>query len=261
MSIMTEIQRLQESKEAIKSSIINKGVEVPANTKMNEYSSLIDSIQMGGSSIELVKSMRQVINIANDTTYNSITPSSSSQQIKASFEIMKEILDLEHYEYYLVKRTLCHTAYMSTIPNTYKYLKNYMTTEIYNIGSANIIPTSENKVNYACDCANIHDIIYNNGSKGEVLSGYASGGIKIASTYSPSLNSQSSLTPTLTVSTNPIGISINSNYMQSEAFNYVDASNSEVVIKAELYRVPKDIISYVTLYNESKKSARSGILN
>lgn len=47
MSIATEITRLQNAKTSIKTSIENKGVTVPSATKLDGYSTLIDSIQTG----------------------------------------------------------------------------------------------------------------------------------------------------------------------------------------------------------------------
>lgn len=48
MSISTEITRLQNAKASIKTSIESKGVTVPSATKLDGYSTLIDSIQTGG---------------------------------------------------------------------------------------------------------------------------------------------------------------------------------------------------------------------
>lgn len=48
MSIATEISRLQTAKTNLKTSIENKGVDVPANTKLDGYSALVDAIQTGG---------------------------------------------------------------------------------------------------------------------------------------------------------------------------------------------------------------------
>lgn len=47
MSIATEITRLQNAKASIKTSIENKGVTVPSATKLDGYSTLIDSIPTG----------------------------------------------------------------------------------------------------------------------------------------------------------------------------------------------------------------------
>lgn len=48
MSIASEITRLQNAKADIKESIESKGVTVPANETLSNYSNYIDSIQTGG---------------------------------------------------------------------------------------------------------------------------------------------------------------------------------------------------------------------
>jgi len=53
MSIASEITRLQNAKASIKASIENKGVTVPSATKLDGYSTLIDSIQTGGGGISV----------------------------------------------------------------------------------------------------------------------------------------------------------------------------------------------------------------
>ena len=52
MSISDQITRLQNAKANIKTSIENKGVTVPNDTKLDGYSALIDSIEAGGGSGE-----------------------------------------------------------------------------------------------------------------------------------------------------------------------------------------------------------------
>lgn len=48
MSIASEIERLQDAKSALKTAIEGKGVSVPASTKLDGYSALVDSIEQGG---------------------------------------------------------------------------------------------------------------------------------------------------------------------------------------------------------------------
>lgn len=48
MSVNSEIERLQNAKSALKTAIEGKGVSVPAVTKLDGYSALVDSIQAGG---------------------------------------------------------------------------------------------------------------------------------------------------------------------------------------------------------------------
>ena len=53
MSIASEIERLQNAKSALKTAIEGKGVSVPAATKLDGYSALVDSIEQGGAAIDL----------------------------------------------------------------------------------------------------------------------------------------------------------------------------------------------------------------
>lgn len=48
MSIATELDRIIAGKENIKTSVYNKGVEIPENTLINLYSNYIDNIPTGG---------------------------------------------------------------------------------------------------------------------------------------------------------------------------------------------------------------------
>lgn len=48
MSVNSEIERLQGAKSALKTAIEGKGVSVPASTKLDGYSALVDSIETGG---------------------------------------------------------------------------------------------------------------------------------------------------------------------------------------------------------------------
>lgn len=64
MSIATEIERIKKAKNSIKDSIKSKGVEVSEDTKIDNYSSLIDKIMIG-SNLELDFS-----NYDNTATYS-----------------------------------------------------------------------------------------------------------------------------------------------------------------------------------------------
>lgn len=52
MSIANELTRIQNAKSAIANSIKNKGVTVPATTKLDGMAALIGQIQQGGTSVE-----------------------------------------------------------------------------------------------------------------------------------------------------------------------------------------------------------------
>lgn len=77
MSIATEISRLQTAKTNLKTSIENKGVDVPANTKLDGYSALVDAIQTGGGTPVLqsktVSPTESAQTVTADTGYSGLS--------------------------------------------------------------------------------------------------------------------------------------------------------------------------------------------
>ena len=62
MSIASEITRIKNAKKSIATSIANKGVTVPDNAKLDEFSSLIDAIPTGGGVPDAVRDhVRQAV--------------------------------------------------------------------------------------------------------------------------------------------------------------------------------------------------------
>lgn len=73
MSIQTEIERLENAKSALKTSITNKGVIVDEGKKLNEYSALVDSIvELKGQTKTVVPSTSEQT-ISPDAQYNGLT--------------------------------------------------------------------------------------------------------------------------------------------------------------------------------------------
>lgn len=274
MSIATEITRIKQAKENIKTSITNKGVTVPNTATLDEYSSLIDSIESGGSSTSstslkygggnpvLISSAERVFNLAKDTKYNSIVVSSSSQEILSSFNLISGVtLDLLNYDYVIVSKILIDMKYASDIPSEYHYIKRRMYVYLFNVGKM-YYTSNTNKVNGIQSIFNSNGgMIYNNGTSGEkYTSSYVSNGIRVYSNAMP-YASQSGDTPNLTVYGNSIHISSNDSYMQSEVFNYIDTENSNITYKAEVYQVDKGTAPYGTAINELIDALNSGSIN
>lgn len=67
MAISDEITRLQNAKSALKTAIEGKGVSVPASTKLDGYSALVDSIEAGGGDETVVLDLR---NFQTGETFN-----------------------------------------------------------------------------------------------------------------------------------------------------------------------------------------------
>lgn len=65
MSIQTELTRITNAKEAIKTAIEGKGVTVPDGTMLDGMAALINSIQSGGGGVDI-----RFINAVNNSGYN-----------------------------------------------------------------------------------------------------------------------------------------------------------------------------------------------
>lgn len=67
MSIANELTRLQNAKNSISNAIKNKGVTVPATTKLDGMAALIGQIQQGGTSVEkytgTIKSLGEYVDV------------------------------------------------------------------------------------------------------------------------------------------------------------------------------------------------------
>ena len=73
MSIQTEIERLENAKSALKTSITNKGVIVDEGKKLNEYSALVDSIVELKGQVKTVVPSTSEQTISPDAQYNGLT--------------------------------------------------------------------------------------------------------------------------------------------------------------------------------------------
>lgn len=73
MSIQTEIERLENAKNALKTSITNKGVTVDEEKKINEYSALVDSIVELKGQTKTVTPSTSEQTISPDAQYNGLT--------------------------------------------------------------------------------------------------------------------------------------------------------------------------------------------
>lgn len=76
MSIATEISRLQTAKTNLKTSIENKGVDIPAATKLDGYSAFVDAIQTGGTPVlqsKTVSPTESTQTVTADTGYSGLS--------------------------------------------------------------------------------------------------------------------------------------------------------------------------------------------
>lgn len=212
--------------------------------KASDFDTEIKSIESSGGSLGLwcggnnpvlIASAKEVVNIANDTTYSSITPTTSAQSIKekSTLAVVNNI-DLENYDYVIVQKTISVISYIDA-PSDIKLTKNKVNQIIYNLGDI-YVNSLTTKTGYVKTLLSETGVLYQNGSSGDTYSSYGSGGIGVSSSNTPYYYKYGSQ---LTIYTSPISASINSTFMQEEAFNYVDAENSNVTFIAEVYRIDK----------------------
>lgn len=76
MSIVNEINRLQQAKSDLAVSIENKGVTVPAATTIDGYAALVDQIQQGGSGVPYDAEIEYLQSTGKQYINTGITPDS-----------------------------------------------------------------------------------------------------------------------------------------------------------------------------------------
>ncbi len=260
MSIATEIERLQTSKVAIKAAITNKGVEVADSVRIDDFANYIDKIESGGGSVLwtgganpiLLKSEEQVYNLARDTKYNSITPTNSAQQILAGPTLINTSYgstDTSRYDYVAIVKASVKLAY-NNISSNLKYIKRKEYVDIWNLGQVyytNIYTKSDT----AYSLVDLDLTLYNNGNSGEAFTnGYNPYGIFTNTNRQPYINGGTSAS-NIKIYGNPFSCVANTNYMALDAFKYLDAENSSITYKAELYQVDKGTAPYLIARNEA----------
>lgn len=266
MSIETEILRLQNAKQAIKTSIENKGVQVAEDKTLEEYPVLIDDIQSGGSTLwagggnpVLLNSVEKNYNLANDTNYNSITPSTSSQEILAGPTLISTpygSTDDSQYDYVAIVKTSVKLAYKN-ISSSLKYIKSKEYVDIWNLGQV-YYTSIYSKSDTAYSLVDIDLTLYNNGASGEAfVNGYNPYGIFTSTNRTPYIQDGSSAS-NISIYGNPFSCVANNSYMALEAFDYLDAENSSITYKAELYQVDKGTAPYLIARNNAIDSMKNG---
>lgn len=154
MSIQTELTRLTNAKAAIKTAIEGKGVTVPSGTLLDGMASLIESIEAGGSGVEVETgsfTLSSEIKIYGTDGYSIVHGLSGSPDL---FVLLKDDETnyagvLNHYIYYK-NITSGNAIYSGMGSNGYiyfKYITPTITTETVTIISddSHIISLTNNK--------------------------------------------------------------------------------------------------------------------
>lgn len=123
MSITDEITRLQTAKADLKTAIEGKGVSVSASAKLDAYAALVDSIQTGGGTVNLVPfAVRPDAEKVSSYTYDKQLVkdeeiempaySTSAKTLVASASLTPTVtLDFTNYTYIVAERMLAYPIY------------------------------------------------------------------------------------------------------------------------------------------------------
>lgn len=121
MSIASEIQRIQDAKDDIKSAIENKGVTVPSATKLDGYSELIDSIKPNivpyaiRPDAELVKTWSYDTRIVEDEEVTIPAYTTTARTLKSAWDLSPTYtINYNTYDYFIVEYFLTIPEYNTT---------------------------------------------------------------------------------------------------------------------------------------------------
>ena len=121
MSIASEIQRIQDAKDDIKTAIENKGVTVPSATKLDGYSELIDSIKPNivpyaiRPDAELVGTWSYDTRIVEDEGVTIPAYTTTAKTLKSGWSLSPTYtINYNTYDYFIVEYFLTIPEYNTT---------------------------------------------------------------------------------------------------------------------------------------------------
>lgn len=194
----------------------------------------------GGVNPTLFQTLYLNLNLATDTNYSSTTPTTQSQTILAgsqtSLRQSSGNLDLANYDYIVIFDCIIPHKYTST-PSVINTLCNsqksvYFVGRRYN-GTGSVVDYGiVSSVNFPV--CRYRDAAGTTISRGGTV-GYAVG----ISATTPALTSTSSNTPKLYLHNPALTVRTSSTYMASGAWSKLDATNTNIKCRWEIYRVDK----------------------
>lgn len=195
----------------------------------------------GGKNAVLIGTYTYTLNLANDTTYLSSTPTSTSKTILAAsnttYRKSQTGINLTNYDYIAILDVV--------IPHEYTSLPTVVNTDCvvlktpYHIGRRRNSTSTTANYNAALATGAGACIRYRNASNTSFMTtstaGYAIG----ATTVAPSFSSTSSTTPTIYLPNPAITTRTSSSYMASSAWSNIDAANTNINIRWQVFRIDK----------------------
>lgn len=211
----------------------------------------------GGKNARLIGSYEYTLNLANDTSYSSTTPSTSSKTIFAAaqtaYRQTQTGINLADYDYIAILDVV--------IPHVYTSLPTVVNTDIVVLKSSYHIGR---RINSTATTPN-YNVVLTAGTTGVTLyrtrtspemstAATADYGIG-TSTVAPTFGTTLSATTDIYLPNPSIKIRTSSTYMASSAWANIDAANTNINIRWQMFQIDKPGITtklYAMGYDEAK---------
>ena len=195
-----------------------------------------------------------------NTTFSTWTASTTSARMIASAVATTANVQMDQYDYYIRWQYDCHYAYTAGAPGTKQPIRTFAAqwqeAHCRPYGTASFT-TMDDLYNYALTAVSANTyLVYHNASGNVTWTTQASYGIVpllTAQTFGKA-SGTSSLSTTLTIKSPGVYIRCTpstSAYFNTTCPQYLDANNTTIKIRGDLYRVDKDTSDLKQMYAES----------
>lgn len=271
MSIATELQNLNDNILSAYDAVATKGGTVSANKNMANLASAIASIEgggggggspdttfwAGGKNARLIGSYEYTLNLANDTSYSSTTPSTSSKTIfeasQAAYRQTQTGINLADYDYIAILDVVIPHVYTSlpTVAN----IDIVVLKSLYHIGrriESTATTPNHNTMPYGFTAGTT---LYRTRTSPQMSTAATTAYGIGASTVAPTFGTTSSATTNIYLPNPSIVIRTYPYYMASSAWADIDAANTNINIRWQMFQIDKPGITtklYAMGYDEAK---------
>ena len=192
---------------------------------------------------EYVDTYTLTVNLQDDTTYSSITPSNTAQVVfaaaQAEYLTTGPTLDMANYRYIVFEDIIVPHEY-STSASGLTHVDCVAHKGAYVIGRRNTgAASSLTAPTYNSAANNCNFTMLSYYTTADVLSVASSSYGVYATLSTPTLSNGSSDTPVLNFPNPSITVRSSSSYMAVNAFNHLDASATNIRVRWQVYRISK----------------------
>lgn len=195
----------------------------------------------GGKNAKLIGSHEYTLNLANDTSYSSSSPTTSSKTIftasQTNYRKTQTGIDLVNYDYIAILDVVIPHVYTSlpTVVNT----DTVVLKSLYSIGRRVSSTATTPNYNVILTAGTTGVNRYRNAANTTFYTGVTAAYAVGATTVSPTLASTSSATSDIYLPNPAIVIRTSTTYMASSAWSKLDATKTNINIRWQVFRIDK----------------------